>query len=151
DDYWQADEFIAAREMMAKAEQLWGQVSDSPLPYLGGVHYHIMGMTAYTRQNTIPFSNLTPSQSLWLNEKDFRKKGGIIVVEEGVDDAAIVQKRLEKDYPQARYLGTFQFRPKIPFEIENMKHSTIAYYLLEPETKGLAAVDALNPVQTESQ
>lgn len=135
DDYWRADEFIAAREMMAKAEQLWRQVSDSPLPYLGGVHYHVMGMTAYSSQSTIPFSNLTPSQSLWLDEKDFRKKGGIIVVEKGVYDAAIVQKRLEKDYPQARYLGTFQFKPNIPFEIENMKHSTIAYYLLKPEKK----------------
>ena len=80
DDYWRADEFTPALESMRKAESLWQQHFKTPLPYLGGGHYHVMAMSAYSIDKTIPFSNLNPANSLWIEESDFRKKGGELLL-----------------------------------------------------------------------
>ncbi len=138
DDYWKADEYIPARETMAMAEKLWNEQILSPLPYLGGLHYHIMGLSAYADQGSIPFSGLNPAQSLWMNESDFRKSGGIIVIEEKTRNTQEVLKRLNNNYPEAIYLGSHHFRPRIPDNIINAQPSIVQFYIYKPEIMRLS-------------
>lgn len=130
DDYWHSDEFTPALDSMRKAESLWKEHYDNPLPYIGGNHYHIMGMVTYSTNNTIPFSNLNPKNSLWMTEEDFRKYGGIIALEMNINE--ISKETVGANYPTAIFLGTFTFRPHVPEDIDNMKYSIVSYYLLPP-------------------
>ena len=132
EDYHKADEFLPAREEMLKAEQLWRQYYDFPIPYLGGLHYHVTELVAYSRSNTIPFLGLNPAESLWMDESDFRLRGGMVVIREGSRHTRKVSDRLKKNYPEAVFLGTFRFKPHINIEVENIRWITVRYYLLEP-------------------
>ena len=129
-DYWKADEFAPALDTMKKAESLWGEHYTQPLPYIGGQHYHVMALAAHGSNNTVPFSNLDPNNSLWIKESDFIRQGGIIVLEKNSDWPG--DELLMKKYPEALFLGTFKFRPYIPDDIENATHSIVSYYLLPP-------------------
>ncbi|MGI9275999.1 MAG: glycosyltransferase family 39 protein [Endozoicomonas sp.] len=133
DDYWKADEFLPAREEMARAETLWQAHFPSKLHFLGGQHYHVTGLTAYSQGKVIPFLGLDPRQSQWMTEKEFRKEGGIIVIRQGNRETSPVRDRLQNHYPEAEYLGTFSTRPKIPIAIKNPTMSVVEYYLLRPE------------------
>ena len=133
DDYWRADEYTPAAESMAKAEQLWSQHYDTPLPYLGGAHYHVMALVSRASGNTIPFSNLEIRNSLWMSEADFKKHGGIIVLERNSND--FQETAIKKKYPGAHFLGTFEFRPHIPKNIKDIQHSVIDYYLVVPQKR----------------
>ncbi|MGI9275998.1 MAG: glycosyltransferase family 39 protein [Endozoicomonas sp.] len=132
EDYHEADEFLPAQEEMLKAEQLWRQYYDYPIPYLGGLHYHVTELVAYSRSGTIPYLGLNPAESLWMEEEDFLLRGGIIVIREGDRHTRLVSERLKQNYPEAVFLDTFKFKPHINIEVEDTRWTTIHYYLLEP-------------------
>lgn len=132
-DYWQADEFVPAREAMETAEALWQEEYSSPLPYLGGGHYHVMALTSHSEDGTVPFSNLDPESSPWMSEADFLQAGGIIALEENRKDFS--RDIIEKKYSQLEFLGTYHFRPYVPDDLENVKFSVVSYFLLRPEGK----------------
>ncbi|MGI9280248.1 MAG: glycosyltransferase family 39 protein [Endozoicomonas sp.] len=145
DDYWDSVEFIPLRTQMLKAEELWTQhqdivsneahtKDDNYMPYLGGLHYHVAELTAYSHnRKTIPFFGLNPAESLWMKEEDFRKKGGIIVIVDGKRYSRVVRQRLEKNYPQAEFLGRFEFEPVTKIKVENKPKLYVEYYLLRPQ------------------
>ncbi len=134
DEYWDSVEFIPLRAQMLKAEELWSQNFDHPMPYLGGLHYHVAELVAYSHnRRTIPFFGLNPVESLWMDEKDFRKNGGIIVMVDGKRYSKTVRQRLEKNYPQAEFLGRFAFEPVTKIKVENKPKLFVEYYLLRPE------------------
>ena len=132
-DYWKADEFLPAREELLRAEALWQAEYPSKLLFLGGQHYHVTGLTAYSQGRVTPFLGLDPRQSRWMTEREFREKGGIIVIRQGNRETSTVRERLQKLYPKAEYLGTFSTRPRIPYGIKNPTMSVVEYYLLRPE------------------
>ena len=131
-DYWKADEFAPAKSAMNKAEELWNNEYNYPLPFIGGDHYHVISMLANGTQAAIPFSNLNPSSSQWMSELEFRKKGGIIVYETNQPNKYLTEI-VSKRYPTANYLGTFKFRPFVPEDIKDPTLSVVEFYLLPPE------------------
>ncbi|WP_252176502.1 glycosyltransferase family 39 protein [Endozoicomonas sp. 4G] len=137
--YWNTVEFTPLREQMLKAEELWAlhqqglPENGSHIPYLGGLHYHVAELIAYSRnRKTIPFFGLNPAESLWMEEEDFRNKGGIIVIIEGKRYSNLVRQRLEKNYPQAEFLGRFAFEPVTRIKVDNKPKLFVDYYLLRP-------------------
>lgn len=140
EDYSDSVEFVPLRAQMLKAEELWAfHQEDRPenegyIPYLGGLHYHVAELLAYSQNHkTIPFFGLNPTESLWMKEEDFRKKGGIIVMTDGKRYSKEVRQRLEKNYPQAEFLGLFEFEPVTKVKVDNKPKLFVEYYLLRPQ------------------
>ncbi|MDD7804111.1 MAG: glycosyltransferase family 39 protein [Endozoicomonas sp. (ex Botrylloides leachii)] len=134
-DYWYSDEYLPAREEMAYTQKLWHQYSHEPMPYLAGLHYHIAALVAYDRTGIIPYFDLDPSQSLWLKPEDIRRKGGMILIRQGKRQTAMVQQRLEQNYPDAIYLGRHSFQPVGRLDQPVPVSFTTDFYLLMPQEK----------------
>ena len=111
DKHWLADEFMPAREEMAYAEQLWQQHHDNPMPYIGGLHYHIAMLAAYNKTGIVPFLGLNPRESLWMKPEDFRRNGGMILIRHNKRKTEEVKKRLHENYPEAVFIGSKTFKP----------------------------------------
>lgn len=140
EDYWDSVEFTPLRAQMLKAEELWAlhqgdhPENDRYMPYLGGLHYHVAELVAYSRnRKTIPYFGLNREESLWMKEEDFRNKGGIIVIMDGKRYSGEVRRRLEKNYPEAEFLGRFAFEPVTKFKVDNKPKLFVEYYLLRPQ------------------
>ncbi|AMO57366.1 glycosyltransferase family 39 protein [Endozoicomonas montiporae] len=131
--FWESDEYMPAREEMAYAEKLWQKHHDYPMPYLGGLHYHIAELAAYSQYDPIPFFGLNPAESLWMDPADFRTKGGMILIRHGRKKTGEVQERLKSNYPEAIYIGSHNFKPVSRLDVEPPIEFTTDYYLLEPE------------------
>ncbi|KEQ19788.1 glycosyltransferase family 39 protein [Endozoicomonas numazuensis] len=135
DDYWDSVEFMPLRAQMLKAEELWSHHYNQPMHYLGGLHYHVAELIAYSHnRKTTPFFGLNPAESLWMKEEDFRKKGGIIVMVDGKRNSEQVRQRLEKNYPQAEFLGRFEFEPVTKIKINDKPKLVVEYYLIRPQS-----------------
>ncbi|PJE79450.1 hypothetical protein CI610_01581 [invertebrate metagenome] len=131
---WKNDVSAPLKEEMAKAELLWHKFSELPLPYIAGLHYHAVGLTAYRSSPlTIPFLGLSESESRWMKKDDFYREGGMIVLNRGRKGYDDIVTRVEKEYSGALYLGTFSFKP---LRVEKAKKPTLSvsdYYLVPPQ------------------
>lgn len=131
---WDTVDFAPLRQEMALAEQLWNEHFDYPMPYLGGLHYHVAELMPYSKSSlTIPFFGLNQSESLWMDEKDFDLRGGIIVMKEGRRHSKRVRERMEKKYPDAVFMGKYTFKPLTKMSVEDKPDLEIEYYLLKPK------------------
>ena len=132
DKNWDSDEYMPAREEMAYAEELWQEYYTYPMPYLGGLHYHIAELAAYSTFNPIPFFGLNPNESHWMDPEDFRIRGGMILIRHDRRKTAEVLKRLKNNYPDAVYIGSQTFKPVSQLNVEPPIEFKTDYYLLEP-------------------
>ena len=132
DRYWESDEYMPAREEMAYAEKLWQEYYTYPMPYLGGLHYHIAELAAYSKDNPVPFFGLNPDESLWMKPENFRLRGGMILIRHDRKKTGEVQERLKNNYPDAIYIGSQSFKPISRLNIEPPVEFVTDYYLLEP-------------------
>ena len=131
--YWDSDEYMPAREEMAYAEKLWQEYYDYPMPYLGGLHYHVAELVAYSDFHPIPFFGLNPAESHWMREEDFRLRGGMILIRQDRRHTKEVETRLKTNYPKAIYIGSQSFKPISRLNIDPPVEFRTDYYLLEPE------------------
>ena len=131
--FWESDEYMPAREEMAYAEKLWQQYHSYPMPYLGGLHYHVAELAAYSQYDPIPFFGLNPAESLWMDPANFRSHGGMILIRHGRKRTGEVQARLRANYPDAIYIGSHSFKPVSRLDIEPPVEFVTDYYLLEPQ------------------
>ena len=132
--YWESDEYMPAREEMAYAEKLWQKYRSYPMPYLGGLHYHIAELIPYSKTDPIPFFGLNPAESLWMDVEDFHRRGGMILIRHGRRNTGKVQQRLKDHYPDAVYIGSHSFKPVSRLDVDPPVEFKTDYYLLEPRT-----------------
>ncbi len=133
DKYWRSVEFQPLKSQMQKAEQLWNNYYNYPMPYFGGMHYDVAEMGVYSKDKPVPFMGLTEAESLWMRDDDFRKGGGIIVLIDGKRESENVRRRMNENFPKAEFLETVIFKPIPKIEIDNKPDLPVHYYLLRPE------------------
>lgn len=130
--YWSSDEYMPAREEIAHIEKLWQSFHTYPMPYLGGLHYHVAEIAAYSESHPIPFFGLNPSESLWMNPEDFKRRGGMIVIRQDRSNTSKVEARLKANYPNAVYIGRYYFKPVSRLNAASPVEFVTDYYILEP-------------------
>lgn len=131
--HWDSDEFMPAREEMTHAEKLWQEYYTYPMPYLGGLHYHVAELTAYSKFTPIPFFGLNPNESHWMDPEDFRIRGGMILIRHDRRKTQEVSERLKSNYPDAVFIGSHTFKPISQLDVEPTVEFRTDYYLLEPQ------------------
>ena len=133
--HWSSSEYFPAKQEMAYAEALWAEHYDYPMPYIGGLHYHIAEIVPYKTDPVIPYLGLNPAESLWMNPDDFRRYGGLILIRLEKQETSEVLERLRSDYPEAEYLGQKAFKPVSRLSVEPTLNYVTDYYLIRPSSE----------------
>ena len=102
-----------SKAIAGKVTQLWNEHYNTPLKYIAGSHYLIVGITVYSKDHPIPFLDWNEHESLWLNVKDMQKTGAMFAWwVNGLDTTSDVKllPGIEKRFPRAKVLGVFRFQ-----------------------------------------
>jgi hypothetical protein len=78
--------------------QRWRDKFNSPLPYVGGGEFATNNIAVYSADQPRAIVHADLSISPWINRDDLRRRGAVLVWEDGqVEPAALARLRL--DYP----------------------------------------------------
>ena len=76
----------------------WRARFSTPLPFVGGGEFATNNIAVYSPDKPTVIVHADPSLSPWVNRDDLRKRGAVIVWEDGQLDAAAMAQ-LRRDYP----------------------------------------------------
>lgn len=86
------------RQVAATVTQRWREKFASALPYVGGGEFATNNIAVYSPDRPHVIVHADPAKSPWIDRDDLRRRGAVLVWEDGqVDAAALAQMR--SDYP----------------------------------------------------
>ena len=131
--------YFPSREISSKVTKIWHERYKTQLSYVAGDHYLVAYVSSLSDDKPKPFMDWDISQSPWINQSEFLKKGAIFIwyaknkynVMFGQNSDYMPLKIIKK-YPRAIFLGIHNF--SIPFLIKgNYEPVRIGIAILPPE------------------
>jgi hypothetical protein len=86
------------RQVAAAVTQRWREKFSTPLPYVGGGEFATNNIAVYSPDRPRVIVHANVDLSPWIDRADLRKRGAVLVWEDGQVDAPALA-RLRSDYP----------------------------------------------------
>jgi hypothetical protein len=86
------------RQLAATVTQRWRERFNSPLPYVGGGEFAANNIAVYSPDRPRVVVHADPAKSPWIDRADLRRRGAVVVWEDGQIEAAALAQ-LRSDYP----------------------------------------------------
>lgn len=114
-----SDAYYPNSRMALFFTDLWHrQYPHQPLRYLAGAHYLVAAAATYSPDHPIPYFNFSSQESSWVNESDFRRKGGLVLIDrDGYYNwdhsgqiGRTISNKIGHRFPQLQWLGYYTFK-----------------------------------------
>ena len=102
-----------SKAIAEKVTDIWDEQYKTPLKYIAGSHYLIVGITVYSKDHPIPYLDWNEKEALWMNVTDMRKDGAMFAWwVDGLDTGSDVKliPAVKKRFPKAQMLGVYRFK-----------------------------------------
>ena len=74
-----ADAYFPGKSLAEFVTTAWHTRYHTPLKYVGGDHYIVANISAYSPDHPIPYFDSSTAHASWINEDDVRKQGAVFV------------------------------------------------------------------------